>query len=231
MICGRLFSVDTEEMLLQSQASEQLGHLGNLIRGLYDGTSGSGSGMPSLEQRTIARQIELQREIGKGRFGEVCVSRLLLYFLQSSVKSKRNTAVCHRQPVDFTYVFHSCCMWKCHHTFFAHLPTRLNKPSVANFRFGLASGAAIQSLWKFLAHETNVLGIGKLRFIRVTYFDIRTFFAILLLITKVYQFTLPSWCSVCWLFKSTFRTIMLYIMRLNYAFIPHHIQPSIHIGF
>lgn len=29
------------------------------------------SGFPLLAQRTIARQIELQKEIGQGRFGEV----------------------------------------------------------------------------------------------------------------------------------------------------------------
>nr|QQL94315.1 TGF-beta receptor 1 [Urechis unicinctus] len=33
--------------------------------------SGSGSGLPLLVQRTIARQIQLQELIGKGRFGEV----------------------------------------------------------------------------------------------------------------------------------------------------------------
>ena len=38
-----------------------------------DGTvgSGSGSGLPLLVQRTIARQIHLTDVIGKGRFGEV----------------------------------------------------------------------------------------------------------------------------------------------------------------
>ncbi|CAB1326293.1 unnamed protein product, partial [Coregonus sp. 'balchen'] len=46
------------------------GHtLKNLI---YDmTTSGSGSGLPLLVQRTIARTIILQESIGKGRFGEV----------------------------------------------------------------------------------------------------------------------------------------------------------------
>ncbi|XP_074600859.1 TGF-beta receptor type-1 babo isoform X2 [Brevipalpus obovatus] len=34
-------------------------------------TSGSGSGLPLLVQRTIARQIQLSEMIGKGRFGEV----------------------------------------------------------------------------------------------------------------------------------------------------------------
>ncbi len=33
--------------------------------------SGSGSGLPLLVQRTIARQIGLQEIIGKGRYGEV----------------------------------------------------------------------------------------------------------------------------------------------------------------
>lgn len=34
-------------------------------------TSGSGSGLPLLVQRSIARQIQLMDTIGKGRFGEV----------------------------------------------------------------------------------------------------------------------------------------------------------------
>ncbi|KAM9448128.1 activin receptor type-1C-like isoform 1-T2 [Salvelinus alpinus] len=39
---------------------------------IYDmSTSGSGSGLPLLVQRTIARTIVLQETIGKGRFGEV----------------------------------------------------------------------------------------------------------------------------------------------------------------
>ncbi|XP_063070091.1 activin receptor type-1C [Engraulis encrasicolus] len=39
---------------------------------MYDmSTSGSGSGLPLLVQRTIARAIVLQESIGKGRFGEV----------------------------------------------------------------------------------------------------------------------------------------------------------------
>ncbi|MBN3288698.1 TGFR1 protein, partial [Polyodon spathula] len=43
--------------------------LKNLIYDLT--TSGSGSGLPLLVQRTIARTIVLQESIGKGRFGEV----------------------------------------------------------------------------------------------------------------------------------------------------------------
>jgi TGF-beta receptor type-1 len=33
--------------------------------------SGSGSGLPLLSQRTVARQINLKESIGKGRYGEV----------------------------------------------------------------------------------------------------------------------------------------------------------------
>ncbi|PIO56266.1 hypothetical protein TELCIR_22335, partial [Teladorsagia circumcincta] len=43
-----------------------------LLKGLEstDAGSGSGSGLPLLTQRNIARQIELVREIGQGRFGD-----------------------------------------------------------------------------------------------------------------------------------------------------------------
>ncbi|VDM45132.1 unnamed protein product [Toxocara canis] len=63
--------VGTEEMLLGSP-SDDLAHLSDLLGNLDDSdTTGSGSGLPLLVQRTIARQIELHTEIGKGRFGEV----------------------------------------------------------------------------------------------------------------------------------------------------------------
>ena len=39
-------------------------------------TSGSGSGLPLLVQRSIARQIQLIETIGKGRFGEVFIFQL-----------------------------------------------------------------------------------------------------------------------------------------------------------
>ncbi|KAM4859065.1 activin receptor type-1C isoform 2-T2 [Thomomys bottae] len=50
-----------------------LGNAGKTLKDLiYDGTaSGSGSGLPLLVQRTIARTIVLQEIVGKGRFGEV----------------------------------------------------------------------------------------------------------------------------------------------------------------
>ncbi|XP_070569468.1 activin receptor type-1-like [Ptychodera flava] len=45
----------------------------NTLQGLIDVscTSGSGSGLPFLVQRTVARQITLIEQVGKGRYGEV----------------------------------------------------------------------------------------------------------------------------------------------------------------
>lgn len=40
-----------------------------------DQSSGSGSGLPLLVQRTIAKQLQLQRCVGKGRYGEVWLAR------------------------------------------------------------------------------------------------------------------------------------------------------------
>ncbi|KAJ6646190.1 Bone morphogenetic protein receptor type-1B [Pseudolycoriella hygida] len=42
---------------------------------LVERTSGSGSGLPLLVQRTIAKQIELCRSIGRGRYGEVYLAK------------------------------------------------------------------------------------------------------------------------------------------------------------
>ncbi|XP_011680990.1 activin receptor type-1 isoform X1 [Strongylocentrotus purpuratus] len=43
------------------------------LKDLFDhsNTSGSGSGLPYLVQRTVARQINLLQQVGKGRYGEV----------------------------------------------------------------------------------------------------------------------------------------------------------------
>lgn len=47
------------------------GPLANLI----EQSSGSGSGLPILVQRTISRQIQMNRSIGKGRYGEVWLAK------------------------------------------------------------------------------------------------------------------------------------------------------------
>ncbi|VDI34740.1 bone morphogenetic protein receptor type-1B-like [Mytilus galloprovincialis] len=44
---------------------------GESLKSYIDHSSGSGSGIPFLVQRTIARQINLIKSIGKGRYGEV----------------------------------------------------------------------------------------------------------------------------------------------------------------
>lgn len=45
----------------------------NLVR--YEQSSGSGSGLPLLVQRTIAKQIQMIESIGKGKYGEVWLAR------------------------------------------------------------------------------------------------------------------------------------------------------------
>ncbi|XP_063244394.1 bone morphogenetic protein receptor type-1B [Bacillus rossius redtenbacheri] len=45
------------------------------LQDLIDQSSGSGSGLPLLVQRTIAKQIQMERPVGKGRYGEVWLAR------------------------------------------------------------------------------------------------------------------------------------------------------------
>lgn len=45
------------------------------VASLMDQTSGSGSGFPVLVQRTISKQIQMVRSVGKGRYGEVWLAR------------------------------------------------------------------------------------------------------------------------------------------------------------
>ncbi|XP_050525051.1 bone morphogenetic protein receptor type-1B-like [Daktulosphaira vitifoliae] len=46
----------------------------NLLQTLIGHSSGSGSGIPLLVQRTIAKQIRIECQIGEGRFGKVCLA-------------------------------------------------------------------------------------------------------------------------------------------------------------
>ncbi|XP_022802451.1 TGF-beta receptor type-1-like isoform X1 [Stylophora pistillata] len=59
------------EAALQPVEDEALIPPGQTLKELMDMSTGSGSGLPLLVQRTIARQIHLVGLIGKGRFGEV----------------------------------------------------------------------------------------------------------------------------------------------------------------
>ena len=46
-----------------------------MLKDLIDQSSGSGSGLPLLVQRTIAKQLNLHQCVGKGRYGEVWLAR------------------------------------------------------------------------------------------------------------------------------------------------------------
>lgn len=48
---------------------------GSSIHDLIEQSSGSGSGLPFLVQRTIAKQIQMVHSVGKGRYGEVWLAR------------------------------------------------------------------------------------------------------------------------------------------------------------
>lgn len=48
---------------------------GETLQDMLDQSSGSGSGLPLLVQRTIAKQVTLIRSVGKGRYGEVWQAR------------------------------------------------------------------------------------------------------------------------------------------------------------
>jgi Transforming growth factor beta type I GS-motif len=49
----------------------ETGIQGGTLSDLIEQTSGSGSRLSYLVQRTIARQIQMVREIGRGRYGQV----------------------------------------------------------------------------------------------------------------------------------------------------------------
>jgi len=57
--------------LINSMCNSQLSPLSQLV----EQSSGSGSGLPLLVQRTIAKQIQMVRLVGKGRYGEVWLAK------------------------------------------------------------------------------------------------------------------------------------------------------------
>ena len=61
------------------------------------GMSSSGSGLPLLVQRSIARQIELMENIGKGRFGEVWKGRWRGELVAVKIFSSRDEASWQRE--------------------------------------------------------------------------------------------------------------------------------------
>uniref|UniRef100_A0A8C4X0F6 receptor protein serine/threonine kinase n=1 Tax=Eptatretus burgeri TaxID=7764 RepID=A0A8C4X0F6_EPTBU len=65
-----VYTMDPEQHETFIPASETLKDLFDQCQ-----SSGSGSGLPLLVQRTIAKQIQMVRQIGKGRYGEVWMGR------------------------------------------------------------------------------------------------------------------------------------------------------------
>ncbi|CAL8297927.1 unnamed protein product [Merluccius merluccius] len=66
----RRYRRDLEQDEVVIPAGESLKHLIH-----HSHSSGSGSGLPLLVQRTIAKQIQMVRQVGKGRYGEVWLGR------------------------------------------------------------------------------------------------------------------------------------------------------------
>jgi len=62
------------QRLMESNTYGGANHLSPLAN-LVEQSSGSGSGLPLLVQRTIAKQIQMVESIGKGRYGEVWLAK------------------------------------------------------------------------------------------------------------------------------------------------------------
>lgn len=78
MIFHRLIKYHVRHQPVPRHEPEPLGHIhcackapGSTLQDLIDISSGSGSGLPLLVQRTVARETQLIETIGKGRYGEV----------------------------------------------------------------------------------------------------------------------------------------------------------------
>ena len=67
----------TESGVVGGRGSQELGGMpgGSTLSELIEQSSGSGSGLPLLVQRTIAKQIHMVNSVGKGRYGEVWLAR------------------------------------------------------------------------------------------------------------------------------------------------------------
>ncbi|XP_055920083.1 bone morphogenetic protein receptor type-1B isoform X2 [Eupeodes corollae] len=67
LIYRRRQKLHKQPRLINSMCGAQMSPLTQLV----EQSSGSGSGLPLLVQRTIAKQIQMVRQVGKGRYGEV----------------------------------------------------------------------------------------------------------------------------------------------------------------
>ena len=56
---------------MAARQDPELAFQGGSIVDMIEQSSGSGSRLPLLVQRTIARQIQMVREVGRGRYGQV----------------------------------------------------------------------------------------------------------------------------------------------------------------
>ncbi|XP_039624416.1 bone morphogenetic protein receptor type-1A-like isoform X2 [Polypterus senegalus] len=77
LICYYRFKWQTERRRYNRDLDQDEAFIpvGESLKDLIDQSSGSGSGLPLLVQRTIAKQIQMVHHIGKGRYGEVWLGR------------------------------------------------------------------------------------------------------------------------------------------------------------
>uniref|UniRef100_A0A8B9HJF9 receptor protein serine/threonine kinase n=1 Tax=Astyanax mexicanus TaxID=7994 RepID=A0A8B9HJF9_ASTMX len=78
VVCYYRYKLQTERRRYQRdlEQDEAFIPVGESLKDLINQSStGSGSGLPLLVQRTIAKQIQMVRQIGKGRYGEVWLGR------------------------------------------------------------------------------------------------------------------------------------------------------------
>uniref|UniRef100_A0AAY5EFX8 receptor protein serine/threonine kinase n=1 Tax=Electrophorus electricus TaxID=8005 RepID=A0AAY5EFX8_ELEEL len=78
IVCYYRYKLQTERRRYQRDLEQDEAFIpaGESLKDLISQSStGSGSGLPLLVQRTIAKQIQMVRQIGKGRYGEVWLGR------------------------------------------------------------------------------------------------------------------------------------------------------------